>query len=599
MRAVFAVLALLVSTLTATVAAAQEAWIQVEARPTRAEAEDRARAYARTLPDVTGYEMAAGWHAIVLGPYQIEEAARQLNLLRREGLIPGDSFLTDGRVLRTRFWPPADTAAADSAAAEAVAEPAQATVAPEPAEAAAEPVAAAPEPVPQRIVDPFPPAEGYTEARNSEALLTREEREELQRALAWFGYYTAGIDGAFGPGTRAGMSEWQSRNGFDPNGILGARQRAILLAAWRDDLAAMGLRLVRDDRAGIEIELPTAMVEFDHYEAPFAHFREKDGSGVRVYLISQQGDATTLFGLYEIMQTLEIVPLDGPRERRASSFTIEGRNATLASYTQAELSGGLIKGFTLVWDPRKAARIDKVLDAMKASFRPFGDVALDDALAAPDSAARADMLAGLEVRRPERVRSGVFVDGAGRVLTAYESVDGCDRLTVDQGTEAALTASDAGAGLALLTPVTALAPADYAAFRAETPRSGAEIALAGFAYADLLDTPVMTFGRFAGPGGFDGAPGLLRLDLEALEGDTGGAIFDTSGAVLGLLLPRSAGGARPAPEGAALARDAGAITAFLLANGVDPRTEVAAGAMAAEDLGRRATGMATRVACWN
>ena len=68
MRAVFAVLALLVSTLTATVAAAQEAWIQVEARPTRAEAEDRARAYARTLPDVTGYEMAAGWHAIVLGP---------------------------------------------------------------------------------------------------------------------------------------------------------------------------------------------------------------------------------------------------------------------------------------------------------------------------------------------------------------------------------------------------------------------------------------------------------------------------------------------------------------------------------------------------
>jgi len=595
MRAVFAVLALIVSTFTATVATAQEAWIQVEARPTLAEAEDRARAYARTLPDVTGYEMAAGWHAIVLGPYQIDEAARQLNLLRREGLIPGDSFLTDGRVLRTRFFPPEG---ADPEPAQAVTT-AQAEPAAEPAAAAPEPQAPEPAAEPARIVDPFPPAESFAEARNSEALLTREEREELQRALAWFGFYTAGIDGAFGRGTRAGMAEWQARNGFDPNGVLGARQRAILLAAWRDDLAAMGLRLVRDERAGIEVQIPTAMVEFDHYEAPFAHFREKDGSGVRVYLISQQGDATTLFGLYEIMQTLEIVPLDGPRERRASSFTIEGRSATVASYTQAGLSGGLIKGFTLVWDPRTATRMDKVLDAMKASFRPFGDVALDDALAAPDSAARADMLAGLEVRRPERVRSGVFVDGTGRVLTAFEAVEGCDRLTIDQGTEAALTASDAAAGLALLTPVTALAPADHAAFRAETPRSGAEIALAGFAYADLLDTPVMTFGRFAGPGGFDGAPGLLRLDLAALEGDTGGAIFDTSGAVLGLLLPRSAGGARPAPEGAALARDAGAVTAFLEANGVAPQAEPFGGAMAAEDLTDRATAMATRVACWN
>lgn len=571
MRALIAALTLLFAAIPA---AAQDAWLQVEARPTRAEAEDRARAYATVFPDVAGYEMAGGWWAIVLGPYPQDEAAQRLDLLRRERMIPSDSYLSDGRALRAQFFP-VETAEAPAAAA-----PASPAPAASPAEA-------------------LPPPESPAEARYSESLLSQGEREDLQRALAWFGFYTAGIDGAFGRGTRTSMAEWQARQGFDPTGVLDTRQRAILLSAWRAEEAALGLELVRDDRAGIEIEMPAALVEFDHYEAPFAHFREKDGSGVRVLLISQQGDATTLFGLYEVMQTLEIVPLDGPRQRRADGFTIEGRSAGLASYTQADLRGGLIKGFTLVWNPADETRMQKVLDAMKASFRPYGDVALDDALAAPESAARAEMLAGLEVRRPERVRSGFFVDAAGRVLTAAEAVAGCGRVTVDAGVDATVTAVDAAAGLALLTPRTPLAPPAQAGFRDGMPRDGAEVALAGYAYADLLDTPVITFGRLAGPGGFDGAPGMLRLDLAALEGDAGGPVLDTTGAVLGLLLPRSAGGARPAPEGAALARDAATITAFLAANGVEPSADQANGALAAEDISRRATGMATRVACWN
>jgi len=41
------------------------------------------------------------------------------------------------------------------------------------------------------------------------------------------------------------------------------------------------------------------------------------------------------------------------------------------------------------------------------------------------------------------------------------------------------------------------------------------------------------------------------------------------------------------------------VDEFLAANGVEPGSLGTAGALAAEDLGRRATGMATRVACWN
>jgi hypothetical protein len=43
------------------------------------------------------------------------------------------------------------------------------------------------------------PDETAAEARDSEVLLTEEERNDLQTALEWFGFYQGKIDGAFRP----------------------------------------------------------------------------------------------------------------------------------------------------------------------------------------------------------------------------------------------------------------------------------------------------------------------------------------------------------------------------------------------------------------
>ena len=44
------------------------AWIQIEAQPTLAKAQERVRAWAGEFPDVAGYELDTGWYSIVLGP---------------------------------------------------------------------------------------------------------------------------------------------------------------------------------------------------------------------------------------------------------------------------------------------------------------------------------------------------------------------------------------------------------------------------------------------------------------------------------------------------------------------------------------------------
>jgi peptidoglycan hydrolase-like protein with peptidoglycan-binding domain len=572
------------------------AWVQIEAQPTLAEAETRARAYGGVFADVAGFRMASGWYAIALGPYTPEGAATRLAGLLADNLVPSDSFVTEGTLFRAPFWPVGTNPA--EAPVQGVAPPAPVDVITLP-EAGPDVAVITPEPVPGEPVAPPPePDETLAEARRSEAALSRDELKAIQSALQWFGFYKSAIDGAFGPGTRASMAEWQTAQGLEPTGVLTTKQRALLLGERARIEAELGLVVTTEPEAGIEFPLPSALIEFERYDPPFVQYRAKDGSGISLVLISQPGDETSLFALYDILQTLDIVPLTGPRERGDRSFTIDAADAKIATHAEASLSQGLIKGWMLTWEPAQAATAASVVQTMKAGFKPVGTRALDPGLVALDDAARAGMLAGMEVRRPERSRTGFYVTAAGAVLTVPEAVTGCGRITLDRDTEASVAFSDAALGVALLTPAKPLAPAAVAGLEAGSPRVGSEIAVAGYSYEDALPAPALTFGTVEGTSGLNGEPDLRRLSLAALPGDAGGPVLDASGTVLGMLLPRETGGARQLPEGVSFAAGSPAIAARLTTAGLTLPPAVRDGALAPADLTRRATQMTVLVSCW-
>lgn len=546
---------------------AEPSWVQIEAKPTEAEATAQAATWAATFPNVGGFVLGSGWYAVVLGPYSLPEAVAQAELLRREGMIPSDAFVADESRFRQRFWPAASGTAAPAAAP-----------------------AAAP-------VNPAQPGETLAQARASEGQLSAGERMALQEALQWQGHYTSAIDGAFGPGTRASMKEWQAVIGAEQTGVLTSAQRADLLARTAAERAELGLAEVRDEEAAISIVMPTGLVKFERYEPPYAIYGARDGSGVQVLLISQQGDQSSLFALYDAMQSLALVPLEGARERSASRFTLTGQNAEILSHAEVSLKGGLIKGFTLVWPAADAARMGRVLAAMQGSFTPLGTSAMDDTLGEPLAVSAADLTSGLEVRKPTHTRSGFYITAAGAVMTTAEAAS-CGRVTVD-GAAFDLAFADVGLGIAVLTPRVALAPRSVAAFQTGTVRLEAEVAVAGYPYADALSAPVLTFGRLAALNGLAGETGLARLRLTALPGDAGGPVLDSSGAVLGVLLPAATDGARILPGDLALARQVSALAPLLSERGFAPVAATGTGAMAPEDLARLARGLAVQVSCWN
>lgn len=556
-------------------------WIQIEAKPTRAEAADRARAWEALFGQVAGFQADTGWFVLALGPFAAEVAEARLAALKAENLIPGDSFLADGTGYVAAFWPE------DSLMQPQVAMPE--ITAPEP-----EPETPAP-----LVTAPAEDLETPEQARLSEAALTLAERETLQAALMWFGFYDSTIDGAFGRGTRASMAAWQEANGFAATGVLSTVQRTVLTEAYAADQATFGLVPVTEAEAGIEITLPLGLVEFDRYEPPFAHFRPREGGETRISLISQPGDATTLATLFDTLQSLSILPPQGERRLTDTAIDIRGENQGLMTQAFAEASRGVIKGWIVTWNPETGPEMERVLPILRSSFRSLGDRALDPGIVPLTEAARSGLLSGFDLRRPRLSRSGLFIDAAGHVLTTQAATDSCARITLDLETEARVVLVDAGTGLALLAPITPIAPAQFARFKAGTLRVGDEVAVSGYSYEDALPAPVLTFGTLAATTGLDGEEGLTRLALTALPGDEGGPVLDSAGAVAGVLLPAPGDTTRRLPEGVAFAAPVPTIAKALAASGVPLTTATDTAPLPADDMAALSDAVTVLVSCWD
>ncbi|WP_299933443.1 trypsin-like peptidase domain-containing protein [uncultured Pelagimonas sp.] len=589
--------------LTAGVAFAQEdaVFIQIEARTSLNGAQQSVNEYAGSLSDVNGFSLGGGWYGVALGPYSRDQAQSVLQNLQRRGLIPSDAYIEVPRAYARQFWPVGAQVLSDlnprpsPTVAEPTPEPAAPTVEAEPVAPVA-PTAQA-DAAPEPVVEPEIVEETPRQARASEAKLTRDERKDLQIAMKWAGVYSAAIDGAYGRGTRRAMGDWQVQNGYEKTGILTTLQRAELLRQYNAILDGMGMAEFNDPRAGISMQLPLGAVAFDRYEAPFALL---DGTGVvegaQVLLISQPGDRKTMNGLYEIMQTLEIVPLDGTRKRDKNGFLLTGENARITSHTEVGLRNGEIKGFTLIWPTGDEERRARVLGLMQDSWERTAGV-LDPA-AVTDAGQAVDLVSGLKVRTPRENASGFFVDNRGSVLTSAATVAGCSRVTLDGVFDAKVIASDDTLGVAVLRPAQSLAPRRVASFRTDTPRLQSEIAVAGYSFGGRLSAPTLTFGTLEDLQGLAGEDELVRLALAALPGDAGGPVFDSGGLVVGIMQTKGDTGNRRLPEDVSFAAKTSELLTFLNSSGVRAVSNRGASIMAPEDLTALAADTTVLVSCW-
>lgn len=169
-----------------------------------------------------GDATAAAVAAAALAATAQAEAAAAAALAEAEAAVAEAEAIAAAAVAEAEAATAEAKATAAAAEAKAAAE-AEAAAAAAEAKAAAEAEAAAA----AEAAAPPPMTEG-TILTETALELDKAGRISVQRRLNLLGHDTRGVDGVFGPGTRAGLTQWQYKNGLPVTGYLAADQLAVL-----------------------------------------------------------------------------------------------------------------------------------------------------------------------------------------------------------------------------------------------------------------------------------------------------------------------------------------------------------------------------------
>ena len=556
-------------------------WIQVEALDTQEEALARILVYKTFLPSISGYATDNGKFAVLIGPFTTLEGQFLLTQFRQTGLIPPDSYISSTEEFAGQFYP--ELEAVEDAGAEQ--DPPKQT-----------------QPDTLVVIDENgnpqmrEADETASQARTSERLLSKDEKKLLQVALQEAGHYSGAIDGLYGRGTRASMRRWQAANFYEQTGILTTSQRKQLLEQYYVILSDLDMRRVVDRTAGISIDMPTAVVAFDGYTAPFAHYRSVDGDAAEVHLISQPGDRTSLYALYDVMQSLSIVPIDGRRKKNRNNFVLTGENDKIISHTEAYLTGGQIKGFTIVWPADRADQAERLIERMTASFETTSSVLARGQGTKIEPGQ--ETLGGLDLRQATAVVSGVFISETGTVLTSSLISDQCENISVMDDVDYELLSHSPELGVAVLSPKSSISPLGYGKIKAVTNRPETSVTAAGYSFGGILSAPTLTHGRIVATSGLQGETHLDRLAMTHFASDAGAPVLGANGAIVGILNARDMSSDRQLPNDVSFMTDNSALATYLEDTGVNYTLSIALSTRSALEIERAAREMAVWVSCW-
>lgn len=539
-------------------------WIQIEVHGDMESAVERARQYSARITGVRGFLLSNGRYAVAIGTLTRSNArARRSDLVSRN-LIPFGSFVTRGGHFVNQFWPVGGNGEETSASIR--------------------PEQPASRPAPRAPVS-------YQDS------LTREQKIEIQTALTWLGFYDDKIDAMFGRNTRSAISAFQEAYDFPVTGQLDSTQHYELLREYDSETMRLGLTEFNEVEAGINLKMPTTMVQFSHYEPPFVIFDSVEPEGMELFLISMEGNRLLFESLFEILQDLEFIPVDGPRNIKGDEFTIFGEDEASQSFVYARLKGNTIKGFAVSWPTRLNDLMSRAILAMQASFIESDPKTLDSADVRPDPDSMHDLTAGLNIRQPRSTSSGVYLNTAGAVLTSASSVRDCAEIKLLPSIEAEIVEIDESLDLAILASQEPLSPLRIANLVGGGTAEGTKVAVSGFSLGGDLGAPTLSYGSIRQARDSSAENPRMVVSAKLMPGDIGGPVLDMSGNVVGVLLQGKIDN-RILPEGMHVVASRETILDFASSAGINLSSAPVGTATGEAELNRIAADLTVLVECY-
>ena len=459
------------------VSANETRWIQLETLPSIVRAKEATTRLSTTLNQkVNIFFLDDGWYAVSLGPYDFEEAFDVLNTKLSANLISSDSFVTDGKNYGKKVWTAGSFSIADL---EELSSDDNATYDQNYDFDLNENLLTTSQSE-NLLFSSIEELDSLEKAKFFDAQLSDFYKKEVQSALLAEGIYDSKIDGQYGPGTRKAISEWQINNNYEPTGFMTIPQQSELIKDYLKPLFDNGIRIEKNILAGIKIPLPNDFRNPTAITPPFITYEATPSSKIKVFLISQHGDDYDLNILFDAMQDLEIIPIDGKKLLLRNSFELSGENDEFNSFFTAISLNNKIKGFGLIWPDEEDFIAKRLLVKMRLEFESIPGALRKRTTVNEDQ--NFNEYLGFELRRPKYSRSGLFIDDAAKIITQSSGLSECSRLTANGIYDYSVFIENSDLDLAILTPNQNLKPLSIIEYTSALPKIGDKVALASFPY---------------------------------------------------------------------------------------------------------------------
>lgn len=210
-----------------------------------------------------------------------------------------------------------------------------------------------------------------TTARAAFDALPESERQALQDALIWTGFYNGVADGAFGRATFDAISAYQQSRRRAPSGVLNPAERGELQTIAQRGRNAAGFTILDDARTGARIGIPKASLpERDANASGGTRWQSADDK-VTLDTRTAPPDAT-LQSLYDRNLAIQAAGrVITYKVLRPNFLVIAGETATGKFYTRFDSGVSGIRGFSIGYDKALAPQVDRLVVAIANSFDPF------------------------------------------------------------------------------------------------------------------------------------------------------------------------------------------------------------------------------------
>ncbi|MBO6902471.1 MAG: trypsin-like peptidase domain-containing protein [Rhizobiaceae bacterium] len=375
----------------------------------------------------------------------------------------------------------------------------------------------------------------YDRSRKWFNSLSSWERRGIQINLISAGFYTGFADATFGRNTYSALVDFEYRHSIFPNGILTGIEAAMLVRIAQDWRNRLQVADARDERAGVALPVPYALVHRQEATERGALFAEKRSS-LQVETMAFDGREASLDALYHAFTRESVSPGITYNAKRQDFFVVSGESGGVKYYTLMRNNFEFVSGFTVAWSSQiddMGSRVAVYMASEVEFFRPRGgqlpSLLNEDSEIEGDDAPPAQSGVGSG--------SGFFVSSSGLILTNHHVVDGCDVIDVPRFGRAELLRADEAWDLAIILVTSTNQPT--AMFAASSPPLGSEVILGGYPLSTLFDNDFkVAFGEVTGRRGFGGDERQFSISAPIQPGNSGGAIINNRGEVVGIAVSK-------------------------------------------------------------